>query len=879
MRVPSHCLSPVLLLFSRLCPSCHCSTTPPLEHKPLFSFSSTWEVLGPFQIGTREATWGADPLEFVGGFRSLEYDPEASFRSSLPVDGTARWNVTTAKTLDSEHSANSSLSIGYSNVDWEFLKLIYGWAAVQYQAWARGELIVGGNETQNVILHTDAILEFWVNDTHYFGGDFYSYRNAPPVLRLDPGHHRIDLRLARDVRAFGGILEPTIDVVVGVEKVSGDLDLAKPGILMSDVIDGNLATPQGSISLRNSGIHAVEIVGIQPANVSTNSTSYAIDGSRITIAAGQTRSVALNITLPSKNVSSIAYSIAYKVIGTGKSSSLEVTQDLNHVSTYDPHKITFTHPSGTISYAMLRPPARNASCSHKQVSLPVLLSLHGAGLEADHPEVAGAMDPVSDLCAWIVFPTGVTPWSGDDWHNWGFADIEAAINTIPSWISSGNWSGPGVDTDRWIVSGHSNGGQGTWYVATHRPDKVLAAIPVSGYASIQKYVPYELWQPSDPRRTSMVSAALNSYRHEMLMDNVRGIPIQVQHGEIDDNVPAYHSRLLALQLQFAGANSSYKEVPDQNHWWDGVMTTPELISFYYNQSRSTEELPRDLNEFSIVVGDPGDMGSKGGVKVTQLEDPGNYGRVHVRGKTVKTSNVLSIEFGPPFWKDAIVLDGQALELAAAKTTDKQHIRVRLSGRVWTVEDVEIEGESPNRRGRQLGSMTAILRTHGPMMIQHSGSANASRLALQVSRNLQQYFRADSTIASEDAKTESTNITGNIIHLVTGKAFSSTISDFPVQINPSGITIRDYRGQDQLYAEARGAAWLQPLEGERLKLVLWGADDEGLGQATRLIPMLTGVGQPDFVVLSEEAKWKGLEGTLALGFFDSQWQVAASSFVS
>ena len=844
----------------------------------------------------------------MGGFRTLEYDPEASFRSSLPVDGTARWNVTTAKTLDSAYSANSSLSIDYSNVDWDFLKLIYGWAAVQYQAWARGELIVGGNETQNVILHTDAILEFWINDTHYFGGDFYSYRNAPPVLRLDPGHHRIDLRLARDVRAFGGILEPTIDVVVGVEKVSGALDLAKPGILMSDVIDGNLATPQGSIYLRNSGVHDIEIIGIQPANVSTNvsspfpllrlstgdqmlvardadgltsaqSTVDAIDGSRITIAAGQTRSVAFNITLPSKNASSIAYSITYQVTGTGKASSLEVTQDLNHVSTYDSHKITFTHPSGTISYAMLRPPARNASCNHKQVSLPVLLSLHGAGLEADDPEVAGAMDPVSDLCAWVVFPTGVTPWSGDDWHNWGFADVEAAINAIPSWISSGNWSGPGVDTDRWIVSGHSNGGQGTWYVATHRPDKVLAAIPVSGYASIQKYVPYELWQPADPRRTSMVSAALNSYRHEMLMDNLRGIPIQVQHGEIDDNVPAYHSRLLALQLQFAGANSSYKEVPDQNHWWDGVMTTPELVSFYYNQSRSTEELPRDLNNFSIVVGDPGDMGSKGGVKVTQLEDPGSYGRVHVRGRTVKTSNVLSIEFGPPFWKDAIVLDGQALELTAAKTTDKQQIRVRLSGGVWAVEHVEIAGETSNRRGRQLGSMTAILRTHGPITIQHSGSANASRLALQVSRNLQQYFRADSTITSGDVKSESANITGNMIHLVVGNDLSSTISDFPVQVTASGITIRDYRGQDQAYAEARGAAWLQPLAGERLKLVLWGADDEGLGQATRLVPMLTGVGQPDFVVLSEEAKWKGLEGTLALGFFGPQWQITASSFVS
>jgi hypothetical protein len=41
------------LLFLQLCPSCHCSTSTPLDHKPLLSFNGTWEVLGPFQIGTR----------------------------------------------------------------------------------------------------------------------------------------------------------------------------------------------------------------------------------------------------------------------------------------------------------------------------------------------------------------------------------------------------------------------------------------------------------------------------------------------------------------------------------------------------------------------------------------------------------------------------------------------------------------------------------------------------------------------------------------------------------------------------------------------------------------------------------------------------------
>ncbi|KAJ4340596.1 hypothetical protein N0V95_007444 [Ascochyta clinopodiicola] len=864
-----------------------------------------------FQQHMAQATWGADPLEVDGGFRSLDYDPAATYKSSLPANGTAYWNITTADTSSDTISANASLRVSYPNVDWDFLKTIYGWASVQYQAWARGELIVGGNETQHIILHTDALLEYWIDDTHYFGGDFYTYRNAPPVLHLDPGSHRIDLRLVRDVRAFGGILEPTIDVVVGVEQVSGSLDLARPGILVSDVIDGRLATPRGSVTLRNSGAQDIEITGIYPTNVNTNVstlfplkasgmesqmlvardtndatseqvTENAIEnaqGTGIIIVAGQTRPVVFNVTLPSHNASSIAYNITYKVVGSSHRASLQVTQDLKHMSTYEPHKVTFMHPGGMVSYAMLRPPAKNATCRHKQTKLPVFLDLHGAGLEADSTMVTGALDSVSDLCAWTVFPTGVTPWSGDDWHNWGFADVEAAIETIPNWIQYGNWPGPNVDTDRWIVSGHSNGGQGTWYALTHRPDKVLAAIPVSGYSSIQKYVPYEFWQPADPRRISVVSASLNSYRHEMLMPNAHGIPIQQQHGEVDNNVPAYHSRFLAQQIHLAGGNSSYNEVPDQNHWWDGIMTTPELVEFYHNQTRSQEELPRDMDEFSIVVGDPGDMGSKGGVKVTQLEDPGQYGRVYVQGRVVKTSNVLSIEFSPPFWKDSIVVDGQTLESAANTANPHAPVNARFSDNTWIVEAGGTIGQSSSRRGRQLGSMAAILRTQGPIIIHHPGTVKTSHLALQVSRNLHQYFRADTIILSNTARATSTSGKNNAVVLVLGDNFKGAVPDFPIQISASGISLRDNRGREQQYETARGAAWLQPLKGERLELVLWGADDEGLRQAARLVPLLTGVGQPDFVVLGEEAMWKGIEGALAMGFFDSQWQVAASSFVS
>ncbi len=84
---------------------------------------------------------------------------------------------------------------------------------------------------------------------------------------------------------------------------------------------------------------------------------------------------------------------------------------------HSPHKFTFLHPSGIVSYAIIRAPSKKV-CSEadSKTELPVLLNLHGAGLEADSQQVRHMLDGVPDLPSWVLFPTGVTPWSGDDWR-------------------------------------------------------------------------------------------------------------------------------------------------------------------------------------------------------------------------------------------------------------------------------------------------------------------------------------------------------------------------------------------------------------------------------------------------------------------------------
>lgn len=84
---------------------------------------------------------------------------------------------------------------------------------------------------------------------------------------------------------------------------------------------------------------------------------------------------------------------------------------------YDPHKVTFLHLSRTISYTILRPPSKIAIHNiDVHSAMPVMLALHGAGVQADSRQASSSFDAAPDLHCWLVYPAGMTPWSGDDWR-------------------------------------------------------------------------------------------------------------------------------------------------------------------------------------------------------------------------------------------------------------------------------------------------------------------------------------------------------------------------------------------------------------------------------------------------------------------------------
>lgn len=217
---------------------------------------------------TAEATWGADPLERLGGFRALERDSGAKFKSSLAPNGLVSWSSREFETSSmSATTVEGTLSVDFPRVDWPFLQSVYGWAALQYQAWARGYLNISTEVRQPILLFTSHVLEFFVDDTHYFGGDFYGYRRAPLILHLKPGIHRLDIRLVRDVRAMGGIGEPKVNARLKVEIANGGLAIVEQKLLVSDMLNDTLASPFASVPVRNEGLGWMTIKKIESLTV------------------------------------------------------------------------------------------------------------------------------------------------------------------------------------------------------------------------------------------------------------------------------------------------------------------------------------------------------------------------------------------------------------------------------------------------------------------------------------------------------------------------------------------------------------------------------------------------------------------------------------
>ena len=240
---------------------------------------NNWEVLGPFQSGTREQQWGADPLEAYGGFRNITFDKNCPFQSSL--NGSVYFDTLTASSVTLKNNIISrKIPVSFPDVDWEMLQKAFGWSALQFQAWIRGSFYIPSEGRYGVWI--GSAVEFYLDGIYYDVGNLYDadvvqFSRGGLFLDLSSGKHLLEIRVVNDIRAFGGQVPPKVEVQVALRTVTEDLVVADydthGGWVVPTVIDMERKDPWrgdacvagewASFALRNEGREWVVITDLR----------------------------------------------------------------------------------------------------------------------------------------------------------------------------------------------------------------------------------------------------------------------------------------------------------------------------------------------------------------------------------------------------------------------------------------------------------------------------------------------------------------------------------------------------------------------------------------------------------------------------------------
>lgn len=556
-------------------------------------------------------------------------------------------------------------------------------------------------------------------------------------IALEPGDYVLLMRSIYECRMYGdpGEHPPEIKIRLHVyPDCKSDELLGVLGYTAPDVLDGWLMGDWASFDFQ------CVVLQEQSIKVSVHGRSHGI-GIRtvedVEVYPGQTRAVPLLLTQGApleRDVQTL--DVEAEVTEGGVTRQVKLSLPVKHVSSdgVKPIHMTFASPAvqgrppALVSGCTVVPPATPTKALHLP---PVLLALHGAGVDYRSDEWIEAMPQIPGM--WAVLPSGRTEW-GEDWHGGSLLDVWAARDALyPLLLRAG------IETSReTVLIGHSNGGQGAWHTAARYPDRIRGVVAVAGYLKIQDYVPYTETTSAhfaDPALLGILHASLAPYNNDLYASNLASVPVLAVHGADDDNVPPRHGRChAAIVAAWASeANVKFVEVPDVGHVWDGVLRHPSITKFLTNlpPKRTTDEV-RDAG-FTLATANPDETSPKGGIRIVELSVPGRLARLDVNAPQWKHdrngpldihgSNVRRIEISGYLNSDSVT-------------------SLTWADRQWT--------PSPPAETRSYGPMIRLLASAGPVtiVIGKSASKRHASLARRYAHDLRVYHRLDSVIVND-----------------------------------------------------------------------------------------------------------------------------------
>ena len=206
--------------------------------------------------------------------------------------------------------------------------------------------------------------------------------------------------------------------------------------------------------------------------------------------------------------------------------------------------------------------------------LPVILFLHGAGERGTDGITqttvglpAAIREEPDRFPAIVVMPQ--SPVEGPGLQELGGSIAMAALDAAIAEFST--------DSSRIYLTGLSQGGNGSWYLAYHNPDRFAAALVACGFVEELRGAVSGSYYPSI---VSIDSA--EAFRE--VSERIARIPVWIFHGDADPVVPVEQARGMAASLRALNADVRYTELPGVGHnAWDEAYSREEVIDWLFSQ--------------------------------------------------------------------------------------------------------------------------------------------------------------------------------------------------------------------------------------------------------------------------------------------------------
>jgi predicted peptidase len=214
---------------------------------------------------------------------------------------------------------------------------------------------------------------------------------------------------------------------------------------------------------------------------------------------------------------------------------------------------------------------------NRKQSYPVILALHGGGEYGSDglKQTTGGLARAIRLNperfpVIVVFPQA----KADNTPGWQQEGGKAALEALDRSIKE--FRG---DARRVYLTGLSAGGNGSWFLLLHYPERFAAAIVVCGFISKHKGstsgVDYPALAPAD---------ATDAYAY--VVKRVAKIPIWIFHGDADQNISVEESKKMFAALKAISTDVQYTELPGVDHnAWDPAYSRADVIEWLLKQKK------------------------------------------------------------------------------------------------------------------------------------------------------------------------------------------------------------------------------------------------------------------------------------------------------